>query len=303
MMTDRQPFKVGLLPPMWAEGATQPRWPTLLRYAQEAEALGFASLWVADDAMYRVGDEQLPIFGCIPTASALCACTQALTVGTLVANVHSRSAALIAKDADTLSAISGGRFVLGLGAGDDEAQHAALGLPWKERFAAYEEALQIITSLLRDGHVDFQGEHCSARHAELSPHTDPRPPVLVGGKGPRMLQRAVRFADMWNAYVAWSGDDPAGLIPLVDRACEQEGRDPQTLTRTVAISAAFDDAPMLIGHKLYASVNVRGDEQAVAAELWRLRDLGFEHVQVQTAPLDLRGMERLAHAVALLEDH
>ena len=292
--------KVGLLVPMWAEGERGPDWPTLKRHAESAEHAAFDSLWVCDDAMYRLDGEQLPIFGCIPTAAALCAATDEISVGTLVTNAHSRSPALLAKDADTLAAISNGRFILGLGAGDDQAQHDALGLPWEARFRAYEEALEIITTLLRTGAVNYEGQHYRALGAELAPHTMPPPRILVGGKGPQMLRRAARYADIWNAYIAWSGGDAGELLSRFREACERADRHPTTIEASVAISVAFDDVPVRVGSKVFPDVGIRGDAGRIADELWRLGELGFAHVQVQTAPLDLYGLDRMAEAVQQL---
>jgi alkanesulfonate monooxygenase SsuD/methylene tetrahydromethanopterin reductase-like flavin-dependent oxidoreductase (luciferase family) len=292
--------KVGLLVPMWAEGNRGPDWATLKRHAQASQDAGFDSLWVCDDAMYRLDGEQLPIFGCIPIAAALCAVTSQIEIGTLVTNAHSRSPAQLAKDADTLAAMSAGRFILGLGAGDDQSQHEALGLPWEGRFRAYEEALEIITTLLRSGSVSFEGQYYRAVGAELVPHTQPPPKILVGGKGPHMLRRAAKYADIWNAYIAWSGGDAGELLSRFRDACDRAGRDPSTIEASVAIAVAFDDAPVRVGNKVFPDVGVRGDASQVADELWRLGELGFAHVQVQTAPFDLSGLDRMAEAVDLL---
>ncbi|MBS1862559.1 MAG: LLM class flavin-dependent oxidoreductase [Actinobacteria bacterium] len=295
-------MRVGLVPPMWSEGAEAPSWPKLRRYAREAEALGFDSLWIADDAIFRFEGETLGIFGCIPTATGLAAVTERIGIGTLVANVHARSPALLAKDADTLAAFSDGRFVLGLGAGDDEAQHRALGMRWEQRFGAYEEAVEIITSLLREGHTDFEGDFYRARDAELRPRgPQPRgPKILVGGRGKRMLRIAVEKADIWNGYLAWRAGDPAELLALVDAACERHGREPASLERSLGVAACFGDAPLMVGGAVLADTGARGGPAEVAAYLAELEALGVGLVQVQTAPLDLRGMELLAAAVELL---
>lgn len=287
---------------MWAIGGTQPDWRSLRRYARRAEELGFDSIWVCDDAMYKLAGRQLGILGCIATAGALCATTERIIVGTLVANAHTRSPALLAKEADTLAIVSDGRFVLGLGAGDDRAQHEALGIVWDGRFGAYEEAVKIIAGLLRDGRVDFAGEHHRARNAELVPRgPEPGGPrLLVGGKGPRMMRIAAENADIWNAFFAWRGGDLAPLLTRLDAACEKAGRDPESLARSVSISAAFGDHPVLVGDRDMGDIGVRGTPERIAQELADLADLGVAEVQVQTAPFDIEGLELLAEARALL---
>jgi alkanesulfonate monooxygenase SsuD/methylene tetrahydromethanopterin reductase-like flavin-dependent oxidoreductase (luciferase family) len=128
----------------------------------------------------------------------------------------------------------------------------------------------------------------------------PPPKILVGGKGPHMLRRAARYADIWNAYIAWSGGDAGELLSRFRATCDSMGRDSSTVEASVAISVAFDDVPVRVGSKEFPDVGIRGDASRVADELWRLGELGFVHVQVQTAPLDLYGLERMAEALALV---
>lgn len=136
--------------------------------------------------------------------------------------------------AETIDEISGGRFILGLGAGWSEPEFTAYGFPYDHRLDRFTESFAIIRGLLRDGRVDFTGAYATARECALAPR-GPRPgglPLWLGTKGPRMLRLCAEHADGWNAWYAWFGNDPAQLPPLlaqVDAACEAAGRDAATL--------------------------------------------------------------------------
>ncbi|HEV2072348.1 MAG TPA: LLM class flavin-dependent oxidoreductase, partial [Thermomicrobiales bacterium] len=109
---------------------------------------------------------------------------------------------MLANIADTVDEISGGRVILGLGAGWVESEFRALGIPFGQRIARFEEAIQIITGLLREREVDFQGTWYAAQDSKLRP-AGPRPqgpPIMVGTAvhGPRMVRLAARYADIWN---------------------------------------------------------------------------------------------------------
>src|ERR687893_2015533 len=183
-------------------GAT-PRWSDLAAIARRAEEVGFDSLWVQDHLLFRYPDQEPEgPWESFSLLAALAAVTSRVELGTLVTCVSYRNPALTAKIADTIDEISGGRLILGLGAGWHEPEYAAFGFPYDHRVSRFEEALQIITALLRTGHVDFQGAYYTARDCELRPR-GPRPegpPILVGGSGERMLRIAARYADAWNAH-------------------------------------------------------------------------------------------------------
>ena len=170
--------------------------------ARRAEEVGFDSFWLPDHLLFRFPQvHQQGAWDAWSLLAALAATTRTLEIGPLVACSSFRNPALIAKMADTIDEISGGRLILGLGAGWHEPEYAAFGFPYDHRVSRFEEALQIITALLRTGQVDFQGDYYSARDCELRPR-GPRPegpPILVGGSGQRMLRLAARYADAWNA--------------------------------------------------------------------------------------------------------
>ena len=187
-----RPLKVGLGVPQIEgilDGAT-PRWSDQATYAKLAEDVGFDSLWLEDHFLFRF--EGQPVQGpweCFSNLAGLAAITERVELGTLVACSGFRTPALTAKIADSIDEISNGRLILGLGAGYHEPEYRAMGVPFDRSASRFEEALQIITGLLREGRVDFEGGYYSARESELTPR-GPRPqgpPILIGAQGPRSL--------------------------------------------------------------------------------------------------------------------
>src|SRR6516162_3824332 len=188
-----RPIKVGLLLPIAEEtmaGAT-PRWADLKAIARLAEAGGFDSLWVPDHLIidftaYGVPAEtRAGLWDCWSILAALAAVTTQVELGTIVACVGFRNPALLAKMADTIDEISGGRLILGLGAGYHEPEHRAFGYPFDHLVGRFEEALQIIHPLLRKGAVDFHGKYHQATECELRPRASRSagPPILIGRRG------------------------------------------------------------------------------------------------------------------------
>ena len=173
------PLKVGIFLPfgeLMLDGAT-PRWADLLAMARLAEDAGFDSLWLGDHLLMPFPAHPSGAIGawdCWSLLAALAAGTRRAELGPLVLCTGYRNPALLAKMADMVEEISGGRLVLGLGAGWAEGEHRAFGYPFDHRASRFEEAVQIIQGLLREGHVDFAGRYYQAHDCELRPR-GPRP--------------------------------------------------------------------------------------------------------------------------------
>jgi alkanesulfonate monooxygenase SsuD/methylene tetrahydromethanopterin reductase-like flavin-dependent oxidoreductase (luciferase family) len=163
-------------------GGQSARWNDLLELALLAEAVGFDSLWVPDHLLISWQEQTRGIWECWSLLAALAAVTERVELGPLVTRTGFRSPALLAKMADTMDEISGGRLVLGLGAGTSAPEESAFGAPGDHRVDRFEETLQIIVPLLRDGRVDFAGRYYRARNCELRPR-GPRP----AARGPAAL--------------------------------------------------------------------------------------------------------------------
>lgn len=268
------------------DGAT-PRWTDIVAMARDAEAMNFAALWISDHVGF--GDPDAGWSGAWESwtlLSALAAATTRVRLGTYVSAVPFRNPALLAKMAETLDEVSGGRLILGLGAGWNEPEFRAFGLPFERRFDRFEDGLRIITSMLRTGRADHVGRLESAHGARIAPR-GPRPaglPVMVGAAGPRMLRLTAELADEWNAGMRSPGELHE-MLEAVDAACEAVGRDPRTLARsaeTLVDTGAGFDPPSVAAHlRLYA-------------------ELGLSHVQVQLRPNSLAGVHALAPVLEIL---
>lgn len=262
---------------------TTPRWADILAMATTAEAIGLDAVWVSDHLGF--GDPDGEWHGAWESwtlLSALAAATQRVRLGTYVTAAPLRNPALLAKMAETLDEVSGGRLILGLGAGWNEPEFAAFAVPFDHRFDRFEDALRIVTSMFRTGRADHDGAFAQARGARLRPR-GPRPsgpPVMVGAAGPRMLRLTAELADEWNAGMR-TPEELAPLLALLDAACATEGRDPVTLPRSAEVLvrtiAPVDGRPP--EHR-----ELRGTPEAIAAELHRYGDLGIAHLQVQLRP-------------------
>jgi probable F420-dependent oxidoreductase len=262
-----------------------PRWADLLEMATAAETIGFDAIWISDHVGF--GDPEGSWSGAWESwtlLSALAAATTRVRLGTYVSAAPFRNPALFAKMAETLDEVSGGRVILGLGAGWNEPEFRAFGFLFERRFDRFEDALRIITSMLRTGRADHEGRLESAHAARIQPR-GPRPeglPVMVGAAGARMLRLAAELADEWNAGMR-SPEDLAPMLAAVDAACVAARRDPKTLARSAETlfetGAGFDPA-------------------AAATRLRAYADLGISHVQVQLRPNSIAGVTAFTPVLA-----
>jgi len=299
--TGRRPLELGLNLP-YVEGSMDghtPRWSDILAMAQTAESIGFDAIWISDHVGF--GDPEGEWSGAWESwtlLSALAAATTRVALGNYVLAVPFRNPALLAKMAETLDEISGGRVILGLGAGWNEPEFTSYGIPYDDRFRRFEDALRIITDMLRRGSSTHDGHTIQTRSARIEPR-GPRPtglPVLVGANGPRMLRLTAELADHWNGGLPGLDEVPA-MLQEIDDTCREVGRDPATLTRSmealVRTIAAPGDAPR-------EEHEIRGEPDAIAAELRRYADLGIDHVQVQLRPNSVEGVAAFAPVIERL---
>lgn len=268
--------------------------------AQQAEADGFDSIWVPDHLFYRRPDEPtLGIWECLTMLSALAEATQRVEIGTLVLCTSFRNPAILAKTATALDEISDGRLVLGIGAGWNEPEYNAFGLPFDHRVDRFEEAVQIIKPLLREGRVDFDGKYYQARDCEDLPR-GPRvsgPPLLVGGEGPRMLKLTARYGDMWNTGYMGEPETMAEPLARIHAACDKEGRDPATLGITALIGLWF---PELLPEKpTFLENPLIGAPEHIADAMRGYADLGVQHIMFQLAPYTLESRALLSEGLRL----
>jgi probable F420-dependent oxidoreductase len=307
------PLQLGLLlptgegPNMGFEGRGG-RWPELREAAELAEAMGFDTLWVADHLLYRSSPpetvipegETRGIWECWTMVSALAAATRRATLGPFVACAQFRNPALLAKMADSVDEISGGRLLLGLGAGWHPPEFAAFGYPSDHRVGRFEEALQIIVPLLRDGRVDFHGAYYRARECELRPR-GPRPtgpPIWIAGERPRMLRLAARYGDAYNT--GWYTEAaPAGVrfAQLAD-ACAEVGRDPGQVQRTASIMVTVDGFQARPVSPFAQAME--GTPEELATKIREFRSVGVRHVSYWLRPFTMRHLEALGRTIEII---
>lgn len=296
-----------------------PSWKEIEARAKAAEDAGFDSIWVSDHLIHKFpGMDPYGIWECWSVLSALAAVTKRVEIGTWVLCTGWRNPALLAKMADTVDEISGGRLILGLGAGWHEPEYTAFGFPFDNRVGRFIEAMQILDPLLRTGHVDFEGRFYSARDCELRPR-GPRargPKIMIGtiggtplasklgvtGTGERMLDLVARHADVWN--VPWI-NEPAevpAIHAMLDAACARVGREPGSIQRTHGIMLdlpGWQDAP---GDAVTRSGRLDmgafgGDLDALAERLRQFERVGVGEVHVQIDPETPADIERFGHVL------
>lgn len=318
-----RPLKVGYWLPEteFRKGPDVARWAELRELAERVEGVGFDSLWTIDRLLFPSGDEYIgsPVeethggWEAWSLMAALAVVTTRVELGQIVTNNLFRNPALLAKMAATVDEISNGRLILSLGAGDGGGDAEMFGFASDHRVGRFEEAIQIVAGLLREGRVDFEGRYYRVRDGELRPR-GPRehgPPILIGtGLSPRMLRLTAQYADLWNTYVSMQPQDVAKNLEPLNAACTAVGRDPETLGRTLLLSV---DLPIPRQHppstaygmdrakEVANGAVLSGEPSFVAERLRAYAKAGIGHVIIQLDPDTVEGIEAFAPVLALLD--
>lgn len=277
------------------------RWSDLQRHANLIERLGYDTVWIADELQWESEEWDSPIgwWECVAVAGAVAASTETINIGTWVLSALHRNPGLTARIAETLDEISGGRYIFGLGSGHAGRQGEAFGFPPNYTVSRYEEALSIITSLRAESVTSFDGEYHSAKDLILAPRSgSERPvPLLLGGHGPRMMRLAVDNADIWSGFATTSSQPEAftDMLQAVDRICEEAGRDPTTLEKSVGVFVA---APGMDPPDWAAAFDpIRGSVSEIVDALSRLEAMGCTRVEFMSAGDQDETIEGLAPVV------
>ena len=212
----------------------------ILRRAQRAEAGGWHGVWMADHFMPMGGDVDQPFHEVWAMLAAIAATTERVRIGPMVVGNTYRNPAVLAKQAVTVDHLSGGRVVLGMGAGWQENEHIAYGIDYgtfTDRFEKLEEALRILRGLRSDARVDLDGAHYRMTDAPLSPKPVGALPILIGGGGEKKTLRMVaQYAEQWNV---WGEPELLGQkIGVLTEHCDRLGRDPGEIHKT-AVALLF----------------------------------------------------------------
>jgi alkanesulfonate monooxygenase SsuD/methylene tetrahydromethanopterin reductase-like flavin-dependent oxidoreductase (luciferase family) len=290
-------MRIGVVVPMAvSDGPGQvPTWPQVRTFGQHAEAVGLDSLWGCDHLLSGP-DEGIHEGWTI--LAGLAASTRRVELGQLVTCTAFRHPALLAKMATTADTVSGGRLILGLGAGWYDPEYQAFGYPTDHRVGRFEEAIRLIGPLVRGETVTLAGRWYQVRDAVLCPPPDRPIPILVAAKGRRMLRLTARYADAWNT--AWYGLPDELLhrrLAELHAALEAAGRDPATLRRTVGMEVRDPVVSDPGGEDLGEGFGGSVDELAGAIDAHE--QLGFDDLIVQLEPKTTRSLDRLAEALEL----
>jgi alkanesulfonate monooxygenase SsuD/methylene tetrahydromethanopterin reductase-like flavin-dependent oxidoreductase (luciferase family) len=295
-------FEIGVMLPLPQYGRARitTRWADLREMALRAEAMGFDTVWIPDELLWQVdGEAPRGYWDGVSMAGAVAATTTTIKVGTWVLSALHRNPGIIAKTAETLDEISGGRFVFGLGAGHEwPGQAHAFGLPEDRIFARFEEALQVIIPLVRGGYADFEGQFHAARDLPQQP-VGPRPnsiPLLVGGNGPKGQRHAAIHADIWSGYAEERShvDELGPRLTTLDAICEEVGRDPATIGRGAGILVE----PMERAGAREGVISGSAEEIADAIRSFRL--VGFTQVDLMLGPGTVEAFDAMAPVLELL---
>ena len=286
---------------------TQP-WSTVVETTRHAEGTGWDGVYVADHFMGSgdaAGGSITPTHEATAALAALAQATERLRLGSLVLSVTYRHPAVLAKWAATVDHVSSGRLLLGIGAGWQENEHAQYGIdlgPRRTRIERFEEACQVIVGLLRDEVTKVHGEHYVVSDAIAEPKPVQRPlPILIGGKGDRMMGVVARYADAWNM---WGLPDAiAERAAVLDARCTEIGRDPGSVERSCqALWFDTDDVARADELVARAPMPAVGGPAARFAEIvagWR--DVGVDEVIVPDFTLGT-GSERLDRMDTIIND-
>jgi probable F420-dependent oxidoreductase len=273
------------------------RWPEYLAMAKAAEEVGFDSIWLGDHLLYD--DPERAPWEAWTLLSALAAVTERVTLGPLVACAGFHPPGLLAKMASTIDEVSGGRFILGLGAGWNRREFDAFGIPYDHRVSRFEQAFAIVRGLLAGERVTLEGDFHRADDAVLLPPPARRTPLMIGSNGPRMLAVALPHVDAWNTWYVDYGNTAEGFAALnarITAAAEQAGRDPEQIARSACALVRLEGP----AERVPEAPPIEGPPERIAARLRELGEAGADEVILAASPITERSIRTLGEAVALV---
>jgi alkanesulfonate monooxygenase SsuD/methylene tetrahydromethanopterin reductase-like flavin-dependent oxidoreductase (luciferase family) len=277
-------------------------WDEYVAMARAAEAAGFDSVWLGDHLLYRddAQDERGP-WDAWSLLAGLATVTTRVRIGPLVACTAFAPPALLARKAAAVQEMSGGRLVLGLGAGWNRAEFEAFGLPFDRRAARFIEAFDVIRRLLDGEHVRVAGDFTHLVDAVVLPLPQQRPTLMVGSIGERVLRATLPHVDAWNCWCSWFGNTPDGFAEQNERVSQlaaEVGRDPSAVVRTATVFVAVDDSGAARTNA--DLVPVTGSAAAIADRLREFEAAGVDEVFLVVTPITESSIRRLGEVVQLV---
>jgi probable F420-dependent oxidoreductase len=266
---------------------------TITALARRAEALGLDSVWVNDhvvvpsppaattEASYatRYGEHRgQMLYEPLITLSYLAGATERIGLGVSVYLLGLRHPVLAAKQVVSLDALSGGRAILGVGVGWLEAEFEAVGIPFRQRGARTDDALQILKALCENDRASYDGRHHSIRDMEFlpKPAQRPHPPVWIGGRSDAAMRRAARFGDAWHPSHL-TGAELRERIPALRAECERAGRAPEEVGVTTRRRLLRDGT----AEESERDRVLQGGADGIAATIAELEEIGVTHLVVE----------------------
>jgi alkanesulfonate monooxygenase SsuD/methylene tetrahydromethanopterin reductase-like flavin-dependent oxidoreductase (luciferase family) len=289
--------RVGLQLP---EVEREVRWTEVASIARAAEESGFESIWVGDHLLYRgAGRPERGPWDAWTQLAALAAITPRVRLGPLVAATAFHPPGAIARMAASIDEISGGRLVLGLGAGWNEPEFRAFGYPFERLVSRFEESFAIIRGLIAGEHVTFSGEFHRVEDAVLLPPPRRRIPIMLGSNGARMLGIALPHVEAWNTWFTSYGNTIDGFANLradVDAACVRAERDPGEIAHSACVLVKAGDTPGERPHDV-PPVPLKD----LSDHLRLLAEAGADEAILVLDPIDERSTRRAADVIVDLK--
>jgi alkanesulfonate monooxygenase SsuD/methylene tetrahydromethanopterin reductase-like flavin-dependent oxidoreductase (luciferase family) len=278
-------------------------WPEYVDMARQAEAAGFDSIWVGDHLLYDLpdGSTRGP-YEAWTTLAAMAQATERVEIGPLVASTSFHAPAMLAKQAATVDAISGGRLIVGLGAGWNRREYDAYGFAYDRRVSRFEEALAIIVPLLRDGRTSYSGKFYEVDDCVLDPRPvrEGGPPIMLGSSSPRMLSIGLPVVDSWNVWWSIYDNSVERFAEVKDEvdALMPEGRNVEA-TAAVLVTLPQGDG-RLMGTTYDAKVTTVTPDD-LADHVRRLAEVGARHLQLVLDPITTESIEVVGRVLADLD--
>ncbi|GCE16904.1 LLM class F420-dependent oxidoreductase [Dictyobacter kobayashii] len=265
------------------------------RCIEELKA-GFTTLWLEDHLQVSETDE----LECLTTLSYLAAQYPQFKIGSLVLSQSYRNPALLAKMAANLQALTGGRLILGIGAGWKEDEYKAYNFPFppvKTRMEELEDAIRVLRTMWTVQPATYEGSHYQAHEAYCAPRPDPAIPLLVGGGGEqRTLAIVARHADWWN-FNSCTVEEYERKLGILRQHCERIGRDASEITLSYLSTLSVSDDLAKVKRNPNKHF-IAGNTEEVIRELEQFRAIGVSHFMFR-----ILDVESLQHFVARVVPH
>jgi probable F420-dependent oxidoreductase len=277
-------------------------WAEYASMARAAEEVGFDSIWVGDHHLYRMdGESERGPWEAWTLLAALAAVTERIELGPLVACLSFHQPGMLARMAATVHEVSGGRLVLGVGAGWNRAEFDAFGIPFDHRASRFEESFEIVRRLLSGERVTFLGRWHQVEDAVLLPRPVSQPRLMVGSSGSRLLAATLPWVDVWNTWFDWYGNTADGFRAkqeTINAACELAGRDPATLERSACLLVRVGEGEPERPNP--GATPVQGTRDEIADGLVSMTEAGADEVIIVSDPITEGSIRELGEVIASL---